>query len=95
MRFVFRKENVDSAAPVALPMSALEFKDAFKQKLELELDLGHRATIRDTPTDEGFTHDWMMYVRPYDVARFQLYVEKVIFVLHESFPDPERSRHWF
>ena len=83
----FRNENTEMAPAV----SVIEFQDAFKQKLEFDYELGHTATIRETPTEDGFTHDWTMFLRTSDVKRFQQYVTKVVFVLHETFTNPERS----
>uniref|UniRef100_A0A3P9KPT2 MLLT3 super elongation complex subunit n=1 Tax=Oryzias latipes TaxID=8090 RepID=A0A3P9KPT2_ORYLA len=54
------------------------------------LELGHRAQVRKKPTAEGFTHDWMVFVRGPDHCNIQHFVEKVVFHLHESFPKPKR-----
>uniref|UniRef100_A0A8C8VH08 MLLT3 super elongation complex subunit n=1 Tax=Pelusios castaneus TaxID=367368 RepID=A0A8C8VH08_9SAUR len=42
------------------------------------------------PTVEGFTHDWMVFVRGPEHSNIQHFVEKVVFHLHESFPRPKR-----
>lgn len=39
---------------------------------------------------EGFTHDWMVFVRGPEHSNIQHFVEKVVFHLHESFPRPKR-----
>lgn len=41
---------------------------------------------------EGFTHDWMVFVRGPEHSNIQHFVEKVVFHLHESFPRPKRGR---
>lgn len=56
----------------------------------MKLELGHRAQVRKKPTVEGFTHDWMVFVRGPEHSNIQHFVEKVVFHLHESFPRPKR-----
>ncbi|XP_054914679.1 protein AF-9 isoform X2 [Poeciliopsis prolifica] len=58
--------------------------------VQVKLELGHRAQFRKKPTAEGFTHDWMVFVRGPDNSNIQHFVEKVVFHLHESFPKPKR-----
>ncbi|CDQ68674.1 unnamed protein product [Oncorhynchus mykiss] len=61
--------------------------------VQVKLELGHRAQVRKKPTVEGFTHDWMVFVRGPEHSNIQHFVEKVVFHLHESFPRPKRGRH--
>uniref|UniRef100_U3I8A9 MLLT1 super elongation complex subunit n=1 Tax=Anas platyrhynchos platyrhynchos TaxID=8840 RepID=U3I8A9_ANAPP len=56
----------------------------------VKLELGHRAQLRKKPTTEGFTHDWMVFVRGPEQCDIQHFVERVVFRLHESFPKPKR-----
>uniref|UniRef100_A0A8C6V142 MLLT1 super elongation complex subunit a n=1 Tax=Neogobius melanostomus TaxID=47308 RepID=A0A8C6V142_9GOBI len=56
----------------------------------VKLELGHRAQLRKKITSEGFTHDWMVFVRGPETGDIQHFVEKVVFRLHESFPKPKR-----
>ncbi|XP_055052697.2 protein AF-9 [Misgurnus anguillicaudatus] len=58
--------------------------------VQVKLELGHRAQVRKKPTVEGFTHDWMVFVRGPEQSNIQHFVEKVVFHLHESFPRPKR-----
>lgn len=58
----------------------------------MKLELGHRAQVRKKPTVEGFTHDWMVFVRGPEHSNIQHFVEKVVFHLHESFPKPKRGK---
>ncbi|XP_040037810.2 protein AF-9 isoform X5 [Gasterosteus aculeatus] len=58
--------------------------------VQVKLELGHRAQLRKKPTVEGFTHDWMVFVRGPEHCNIQHFVEKVVFHLHESFPKPKR-----
>lgn len=59
--------------------------------VQVKLELGHRAQLRKKPTTEGFTHDWMVFVRGPEQCEIQHFVEKVIFRLHDSFPKPKRG----
>ncbi|XP_075450770.1 protein AF-9 isoform X2 [Ascaphus truei] len=58
--------------------------------VQVKLELGHRAQVRKKPTLEGFTHDWMVFVRGPENSNIQHFVEKVVFHLHESFHKPKR-----
>ncbi|KAF5911615.1 hypothetical protein HPG69_008214 [Diceros bicornis minor] len=58
--------------------------------VQVKLELGHRAQLRKKPTTEGFTHDWMVFVRGPEQCEIQHFVEKVVFRLHDSFPKPKR-----
>lgn len=60
--------------------------------VQVKLELGHRAQVRKKPTVEGFTHDWMVFVRGPEHSNIQHFVEKVVFHLHESFPKPKRGK---
>uniref|UniRef100_A0A673A839 MLLT1 super elongation complex subunit a n=1 Tax=Sphaeramia orbicularis TaxID=375764 RepID=A0A673A839_9TELE len=48
------------------------------------------AQLRKKVTSEGFTHDWMVFVRGPETGDIQHFVDKVVFRLHESFPKPKR-----
>lgn len=63
--------------------------------VQVKLELGHRAQLRKKPTTEGFTHDWMVFVRGPEQCDIQHFVEKVVFRLHESFPKPKRGESRF
>ncbi len=50
---------------------------------------------RKRPTPEGYTHDWTVLVRGEEGQDIRHFVEKVVFLLHESFPKPRRgTRLW-
>lgn len=59
--------------------------------MQVKLELGHRAQLRKKVTSEGFTHDWMVFVRGPEMGDIQHFVDKVVFRLHESFPKPKRG----
>ncbi|XP_063311932.1 protein ENL [Pelobates fuscus] len=58
--------------------------------VQVKLELGHRAQLRKKPTTDGFTHDWMVFVRGPEQCDIQHFVERVVFRLHDSFPKPKR-----
>lgn len=58
-------------------------------------EIGHEASIRTKKTPEGFTHDWEVFVRGCEGAEIQYFVEKVVFHLHNTFPNPKRGEFSF
>ncbi|KAI4877998.1 hypothetical protein NFI96_012183 [Prochilodus magdalenae] len=60
--------------------------------VQVKLELGHRAQLRKKATTEGFTHDWMVFVRGPETCDIQHFVERVVFRLHDSFPKPKRGK---
>ncbi|KAI8480284.1 Myeloid lymphoid or mixed-lineage leukemia (trithorax, ) [Branchiostoma belcheri] len=65
------------------------------QCVQVNLELGHRATYRKKPTPEGFTHDWSVFVRGPEGNNAAHFIDKVVFHLHESFPKPKRGYSFF
>ncbi|CAJ1060947.1 protein ENL-like isoform X2 [Xyrichtys novacula] len=59
-------------------------------KVQLNLELGHRAKPRLRESSEDFTHDWTVFVRGPQNGNMKSLVEKVVFNLHESYPKPKR-----
>ncbi|XP_050441645.1 protein AF-9 [Adelges cooleyi] len=53
-------------------------------------EIGHEASVRNKRTPEGFTHDWELFVRGADNTDIHFFVDKVVFHLHETFPNPRR-----
>ncbi|XP_019870076.1 protein AF-9 [Aethina tumida] len=58
--------------------------------LQVTIEIGHEASIRSKKTQDGFTHDWELFVRGVDGADIRQYIDKVIFHLHQTFPNPRR-----
>lgn len=58
-------------------------------------DIGHKAIVKSTPTPEGFTHDWQLFVRGADNTNIHFFIDKVVFHLHETFPNPRRGKCYF
>ena len=61
--------------------------------MDIFIEIGHEANPREKPTDNGFTHDWNVYVQGQDQSSIEHYVEKVVFHLHQSFPKPKRGEN--
>ena len=57
----------------------------------MKIDIGHKSVCRTDKTEEGYTHDWVVFVRGTDGSSISHFVEKVVFHLHESFPKPKRG----
>lgn len=63
--------------------------------LQIAFEIGHVAYIKSKATPEGFTHDWELYVRPYDNHDISPLIDKMVFNLHDTFPKPKRSKCFF
>ena len=63
-----------------------------QELIQVKIELGHKAWCRKQPTRDGFTHDWVMFVRGPDNSDVSHFVEKVVFFLHESFSKPKRGK---
>lgn len=61
-------------------------------QVAVKIELGHKASCKKTPSPEGFTHDWVVFVRGPDDCDISHFVEKVVFYLHESFAKPKRGK---
>lgn len=59
--------------------------------VQVKIELGHRATVKKTPSPNGFTHDWTVYVRGPENCNISYFIEKVVFNLHGSFHNPKRG----
>jgi len=62
--------------------------------VKVQFEIGHTSKLRSkkTPHPQAFTHDWEIYVQGVNKADISAFVEKVVFVLHESFPKPKRGK---
>ena len=58
----------------------------------MKIEIGHKSVCRTDKTEEGYTHDWVVFVRGFDGSYISHFVEKVVFHLHESFPKPKRGK---
>ena len=61
-------------------------------QVEVKIELGHKASCKETLTPEGFTHDWVVFVRGPESCDISHFVDKVVFNLHESFAKPRRGK---
>ena len=55
------------------------------------IKVGHVASHRHKHK-LGFTHDWEAYIDPVDDAKLELFIEKVVFTLHDTFQQPVRGK---
>eukprot|EP00126_Sphaerothecum_destruens_P015537 Sdes_comp9557_c0_seq1m1031 len=63
------------------------------QVFEMPIVFGNVAQFLGKKTEDSSTHRWTLYVRgcgPY-YNSFPMFVKKVVFKLHESFPNPTRT----
>ncbi|KAG5324030.1 ENL protein, partial [Acromyrmex heyeri] len=58
--------------------------------VRITLECGHTSMLRMRSTPEGYTHDWEVFVRGVDNADIHHYIEKVVFLLHDTFRNPKR-----
>ncbi|XP_018871846.1 protein ENL isoform X2 [Gorilla gorilla gorilla] len=84
------RPGAGALSQVAGSERGLEMPKKRQCTVQVRLELGHRAQLRKKPTTEGFTHDWMVFVRGPEQCDIQHFVEKVVFWLHDSFPKPRR-----
>ncbi|ESO00571.1 hypothetical protein HELRODRAFT_146582, partial [Helobdella robusta] len=52
---------------------------------------GHKAALRQTPTPEGLTHDWIIFLRGDDKVKVENFIQKIRFNLHPTFKYPKRG----
>lgn len=62
------------------------------QDIQIQLELGHRAAVRKKATPEGYTHNWILFVRGAKGSQIEHFVEEVVFQLHESFRNARRGK---
>jgi len=73
-----------------------ERKPSSTEKLEIILEFGHRAILKDVPApvkgqpDVLNTHDWEVWVKSPCDGRIDSYMDKVVFILHETFDNNKR-----
>lgn len=63
-------------------------------QIDIFITLGHRATLKSKQTDDGFTHDWLVYVKGDEGNAIEHFIDRVVFNLHTSFPKPKRGRYY-
>jgi len=67
----------------------------FLQYVKVIFEIGHEASVRNKRTPEGFTHDWELFVRGADNTDIHFFIDKVVFHLHDTFPNPKRGKCFF
>ena len=58
----------------------------------INIQIGHTARVLKNQTESGFTHEWSVSVQGHNNLPIAEFVEKVVFILHESFQKPRRSK---
>ncbi|KAL6261746.1 hypothetical protein P5V15_006836 [Pogonomyrmex californicus] len=58
--------------------------------IRITLECGHSSTLRECVTSKGYTHDWKVFVRGVNDAGIHHYIDKVVFLLHNTFNNPKR-----
>jgi hypothetical protein len=56
------------------------------QSVQVKIELGHIASQRKSPSPDGYTHDWKVFVRGPEGCNIAHFIEKVVFHLDQSFP---------
>lgn len=59
--------------------------------VKVQFEIGHEASRKTKISKDGFTHDWELFVRGADSNDISIFVDKVVFNIHESFPKPKRG----
>lgn len=59
--------------------------------VKVQFEIGHTSKLRSKKTIEGYTHDWELYVKGQQ-GDISVFVEKIVFNLHESFAKPKRGK---
>ncbi|KAF2366757.1 YEATS protein [Trinorchestia longiramus] len=62
-----------------------------KSAVAINIQIGHTARVLTQSTEEGYTHEWSVCVQGQDNRSITQFVEKVVFILHESFKKPRRT----
>lgn len=60
--------------------------------VKVQFEIGHTSKLRNKKHPLGFTHDWEIYVQGVNKAEISAFVDKVVFILHNSFPKPKRGK---
>lgn len=67
----------------------------YLQYVKVIFEIGHEASVRNKRTPEGFTHDWELFVRGAENTDIHFFIDKVVFHLHDTFPNPKRGKFYF
>lgn len=59
--------------------------------VKVQFEIGHTSKVR-SKKKQAFTHDWEIYVQGVNKADISAFVDKVVFILHESFHKPKRGK---
>lgn len=57
----------------------------------MKIEFGYRVTVKKIRSFEGFTYDWIVYVRGFENCNIFYFIEKVVFNLYGSFYNLKRG----
>lgn len=63
-----------------------------KKVLELMLEVGYKSQPLKNKLANGYTHKWTVFVRGNDHSKIENCIQRVVFQLHDSFPNPHRGK---
>lgn len=63
-----------------------------KKVFELTLEIGYRSQPLKHKLPNDYTHKWTIFVRGADHAKIEHCIERVVFQLHDTFPNPNRGK---
>lgn len=65
------------------------------QKIVKPIIYGNTARLLPHKLDNNHTHSWTLYIKSFNDEDLSVYVRKVQFKLHESYPNPIRGKLFF
>ena len=75
-------------------MSDRKSDSGSKSTLEIILEFGHKAVLKDVPSRFGdicYTHDWEIWVKNPNDGKIENFLEKAVFTLHPTFEPQTRT----
>ena len=62
------------------------------EAIQITLEVGHKAHVKEKPDLKGNTHDWNVFIRASESQSIEKLINKVVFTLHETFKKPQRGK---
>ena len=64
------------------------------EAIQITLEVGHKAHVKDKPDPKDNTHDWNVFIRGSESQSIEKLINKVVFTLHETFKKPQRGSNF-
>lgn len=64
-------------------------------KIVKQIIYGNTARLLPRKLENNHTHSWTLYIRSLNEEELSVYIRKVQFKLHESYPSPLRGKSYF